>query len=330
MNWSNGASGQSIVASSAGIYTATIINPSNPMACNISIASNAINITTATQLIAPTISAIGATSLCTGGNVTLSASNLCSGCNVIWSNGMNGPSITVSTPGSYSATVNSPSNPFACATSPSSNPISVTIANLPTAPIISANGPTSICPGETVVVTATNACNGCVVNWSNGAIGSSINVSSPGSYVASVTNPANPIGCNSSTSSNVITITTGNSPATPTISASGNATLCPGSSVMLNAGNVCSGCTVSWSNGANGASIIIYNAGVYTATVNSPNCGASQSSLPFVVTQTTPSCSCCATIWSDRNMHGETVILTASGNCPNCEVNWSNGASGKA
>jgi V8-like Glu-specific endopeptidase len=329
VNWSNGATGQSIVASNAGIYTATVINPSNPTACNTSIASNAINITTASQPIAPTISAIGATSICTGGNVTLSASNVCNGCSVIWSNGMNGPSITVSNPGNYSATVQNPSNPFACATSPSSNPISVTIANLPAGPIISANGPTSLCTGESVVLTATNICNGCVVNWSNGATGSNINVSSPGSYTASIVNPANPVGCNSSPTSNVITITAGNSPATPTISASGNTTICAGGSVVLNAGNVCNGCTVSWSNGANGASIIVYNAGIYTATVSSPNCGASQASLPFVVSQAPPPPT--AIVLPSGPIEicaGQTATLTVSGNCPSCEVNWSNGAIG--
>ncbi len=47
--------------------------------------------------------------------------------------------------------------------------------------------------------------------------------------------------------------------------AGGPTVLCPGESVSLTATGICEGCTVNWSNGASGASITVFDAGIYSA-----------------------------------------------------------------
>ncbi|MBK8966523.1 MAG: hypothetical protein IPM36_07540 [Lewinellaceae bacterium] len=93
----------------------------------------------------------------------------------------------------------------------------------PSVPTISAGGPTSLCPGETVTLTAANVCGTCTVNWSNGMTGPSISVSSAGAYTATQSN-----ACGQSTTSNSIAVSVGQAPAAPTITAGGPTSLCPG------------------------------------------------------------------------------------------------------
>lgn len=146
---------------------------------------------------APTMVASGSTNLCPGESVTLTASDACAGCNVYWSTGQSGSSILVSTAGNYSATVGN-----TCGVSPASNTITVTTETAPTIPILSASGPTSLCPGESVTLTVSNICAGCDVHWSNGQTGPSITISTTGTYLANQSNT-----CGFGLPSNTISIT---------------------------------------------------------------------------------------------------------------------------
>ncbi len=313
VSWSNGQSGTSISVSTPGTYTASVQNT-----CGPSSASNAIAVTMGSMPNAPTIAADGPTNLCPGESVTLTASNVCSGCTVSWSNGQSGTSISVSNAGTYTASVIN-----SCGPSSASNAISITIGNTPQAPTIAASGSTSLCPGESVTLTASNVCSGCTVSWSNGQTGASINVSNADTYTASVINT-----CGPSSASNAISITTGNTSQAPTIAASGPTSLCPGESVTLTASNVCSGCTVSWSNGQSGASINVSNAGIYTASVIN-TCGPSSASNAIsITTGNTPQAPTIAASGPTSLCPGESVTLTASNVCSGCTVSWSNGQSG--
>ena len=221
----------------------------------------------------PTLSASGPTSLCAGQSVTLNASNVCAGCTVNWSNGQTGTTITVSTAGNYTATLNN-----SCGTSPASNAIAVTSGAAPSAPTLSASGPTSLCAGESVTLNASNVCSDCTVNWSNGQTGTSISVSVAGNYTAMVNNP-----CGASPASNIVEIQTIALPGAPLVVASGPASLCPGQTLTLLVTNVCSGCTVNWSNGQTGASIVVSTAGQYSA-IYTNSCGGGPSSPGITVT----------------------------------------------
>jgi hypothetical protein len=89
-----------------------------------------------------------------------------------------------------------------CGQSPVSNAITITSETAPGIPILSASGPTSLCPGENVTLTASNICAGCTIHWSNGQTGPSITVSTTGTYLANQSNT-----CGFGLSSNVIAIT---------------------------------------------------------------------------------------------------------------------------
>jgi len=315
VNWSNGQTGTAITVSAPGNYTATGTN-----ACGTSPSSNAIAVTTAAAPTAPAVTASGPTVLCEGQSVVLTASNVCAGCSVNWSNGQSGTSITVSAVGNYTATGNN-----SCGTSPASNAIAVTMGAAPNSPSVSASGSTSLCPGQSVTLTASNVCAGCTVNWSSGQSGTSITVSAAGNYVAIQHN-----SCGTSAISNSVAVTMGTAPVTPTVSASGSTSLCPGQSVTLTALNVCAGCTVNWSNGQLGTSIDVSAAGTYTATLNNP-CGTSPASNAVAVTTgAAPSAPNVSASGPTSLCPGESVTLTASNVCAGCMVNWSNGQTGTA
>jgi hypothetical protein len=91
--WSNGATTQDITGLLAGSYAVTV---SDSVDCAASLTITVGNTT------APTITASGATTFCSGGSVTLTAT---AGDAYLWSNGATSQSITVSTSGSFSATV---------------------------------------------------------------------------------------------------------------------------------------------------------------------------------------------------------------------------------
>ena len=147
---------------------------------------------------AASIAASGPTALCPGQTLTLTAANVCSGCTVTWSNQQTGASITVAAPDNYTATVSG-----TCGTSPVSNTVSVTATNATPAASIAASGPTALCPGQTVTLTAANVCSGCTVTWSNQQTGASITVAVPGDYAATVSGT-----CGTSPVSNTVSVTT--------------------------------------------------------------------------------------------------------------------------
>jgi uncharacterized delta-60 repeat protein len=180
--WSTGATTQSITVNQSGDYSTTITSSPGCSATsnNIAVTVNAVPTT-------PTISANGPTTFCEGGNVILSSSSTT---NNTWTGGSTNQNLTVSSSGTYSVTVTQ----NGC--SATSTPISVTVNAIPTAPVITANGSTSFCEGESVTLTS-NVNNG--ILWSTGATGSSIVVTSTGSF--SVTRTVN--GCSST--SNTIT-----------------------------------------------------------------------------------------------------------------------------
>ncbi|MBK8966522.1 MAG: hypothetical protein IPM36_07535 [Lewinellaceae bacterium] len=313
VNWSNGMTGPSISVASAGTYTATQSN-----ACGQSTASNSIAVSIGQAPTSPTITAGGATSLCPGEIVTLTAANVCGTCTVNWSNGMTGPSISVASAGTYTATQSN-----ACGQSTASNSIAVTIGQAPASPTITAGGPTSLCPDETVTLTAANVCGTCTVNWSNGMTGPSISVASAGTYTATQSN-----ACGQSTTSNSIAVTIGQAPASPTITAGGPTSLCPGETVTLTAANVCGTCTVNWSNGMTGPSISVASAGTYTAT-QSNACGQSQvSNVIAVSSNSLPPIPLISANGSTALCPGQSLTLAATNVCGGCTVSWSNGLTG--
>lgn len=203
------------------------------------------------QFIAPTVVLSNDTTVCPGSSVTVSVSGS-PYVSYVWSNGATTPTITVSTPGSYSVNVNDgnctyPSDTF-------------TLSNFQV-PAATLNDST-LCLGGTVVL---NAGNFTGVVWSTGAQGNSISVTTAGdySYTGSTAD-----GCN--VVSDTATITFVNPPvvnadATPD-------TLCAGGSSVINA-NATGNVTYLWApGGQNTASITVTQPGTYSVIVSDGSC----------------------------------------------------------
>jgi hypothetical protein len=287
--WSNGATTASITVSSAGNYFIT-----NSNSCG-NINSNSINVIVNAPPTASTITAGGATTFCAGNTVTLSG-------NVggTWSNGASTPSITVSSTGNYFVT-----NANNCG-SVNSNTIAVNVSPLPTAAVISASGPTTICSGSTVTLSGNN--NG--GTWSNGATTPSITVNTSGNYFVTNTNSCGNVN------SNNINVTVNATPTASIITAGGTTTFCAGSTVTLS-GNVGG----TWSNGATTPTITVNTSGNYFVT-NSNNCGTINSNTIAVTVNPLPNPSVIAASGPTTICSGSTVILSGNNN----GGTWSNGA----
>ena len=183
----------------------------------------------------------------------------------------------------------------------------VTLNPLPE-PVITPNGPTTICQGESVVLTASG---GTGYLWSNGATTAPITLNSTGISSVTVTNI---FGC-TDTASQAVTV---NPLPVPVITPGGPTTFCQGGSVVLTASG---GTDYLWSNAATTAAITVTTSGDYTVTVtNSFGCKSTTSHvvtvhpLPIpVITPGGPTTFC----------QGGSVVLTASGGTG---YQWSNAA----
>ncbi|MNU77255.1 C protein alpha-antigen precursor [compost metagenome] len=261
--WSTGETTQSINVTAAGSYTVQITDANG---CQ-STPSAPTTITVNPIPAAPNITAGGATTFCTGGTVTLSSS---AGVSHLWSTGETGSSINVTSSGSYTVQITDANG----CQSPSSSPTVVTVNALPATPTITSFGSTTICTGESVILTSST---GTSYLWSTGETTPSITVTTAGSYTVQVTNAS---GCqsNSSLATNVVVNTL---PATPTITAGGTTTFCAGGSVTLTSST---GTSYLWSTGETTQSINVTSTGSYTVQITNANGCQSTASAPTTVT----------------------------------------------
>jgi len=259
--WSNGGTSQTTTITTSGTYSCTVTKSNGCVAT-----SNAITVTVNALPAAPTISASGSTTFCNGGDVTLTSSQA-SG--ILWSDNSTTAAITVSSSGSYDVTYTDGNG---C--SATSALTTVVVNANPSAPTITANGPTSFCTGDSVMLSSSQA-SGNV--WSTTETTQDITVTASGSYSVVYTD-AN--GC--SATSNTTSVSVSNAPA-PTVSVVGATSLCPGETVTLTSS---AGDTYVWSpNGETTQSITVSAAGAYYVTVtNSDACNGTGASDSTVVT----------------------------------------------
>ncbi|MBX7181543.1 MAG: tandem-95 repeat protein, partial [Bacteroidia bacterium] len=153
----------------------------------------------------------------------------------------------------------------------STSSVATVIVNVGQVPsnIISLNGPTTICQGSSVTLTANV---GGTYTWSNGATGSSIVVDQSGTYCLTAQIGS---GC-SGQSCVTITVVT---PQPPVISTNGNTVICLGDSVTLTS-SVAS--NYLWSNGDTTQSIIVSTDGQFTVSTTDTN-GCQATSSPISV-----------------------------------------------
>jgi hypothetical protein len=236
--WSNGETTSSILVNANGSFSVTITDANG---CEATSSTTAVTVNT--NPIA-TITPDGTTTFCDGGSVSLSATPASE---YLWSNGETSSSILVDESGSYSVTITD-----ANGCEGTSGETSVTVNSNPTAGI-SADGPTTICAGESVNLIADG---GTSYLWSNGETTSSINVTTADDYSVTAFNLE---GC--SDVSEIVSVIV-NVCGDVTIFADGPVDFCEGGSVTLTSseaeGNV-------WNTGETTQSIVVTESGDYYA-----------------------------------------------------------------
>lgn len=304
INWSNNQTGNSITVNAAGNYTATVSGP-----CGTAFAVITINGVAAPAV--PVITNSGTSAICSSESRTLSVSNSCQGCTVNWSNNQTGNSITVNAAGTYTATMSN-----GCGNQQAS--IVLTALQSPSVPVLQSSS-NELCPGSNVTITASNVCQGCTLSWNTGANSNSIVVNTAGVYTATVSN-----ACGNQQSS--ITINASQEPGIPVLQIS-NDTLCPGAVVSISASNICSACTLSWSNGSTGTSINVSTAGNYTLTVKNA-CGQKENSVTIYqgIAPSAP----VIDAGSTTICNGQQISISAGSICQGCSLVWSNGQTGNS
>ena len=259
-SWSNNATTSSINVTAGNTYTVTATSAAG---CT----STASETVTFNANPAVTVTANGPTVFCQGGSLTLTATG---GSNYVWSNGDQGASTTVNQSGSYFVTV---TNAAGCTTQ--SSLVNVTVNAVPVVATI--NGANSVCEGGNMTLTSATA--GGVWTSTNNFIATIDGAGNVTGLNAGSTTITYTVSVNGCTASTVAQINILNNPVTPTITASGATSLCPGGSVVLFASNAAN---YQWSNGPQTPFIVATQSGAYTVTATGLN-GCSATSLPVNV-----------------------------------------------
>jgi len=241
-----------ITATGASSYTWTPVNlngssivvtPTAPTAYNV-VGENSFGCTSnASQPVIPYAGpnmnvAASNTLVCAGGTVTLNSSGATT---YLWNTGAT-TAITTATPSGttvYTVVGNSPNTP--CSTTKT---IQIDVFT----PTLVVSQPTSVCLGESVVLNASGAN---TYNWSNGGMGSSINVS-PSSTTGYTVNGVSSMGSSTCASSAVTQVTVN---PLPTVMASSSRTnICKGETTTLTASGAS---TYSWNTTATSYSVAV-------------------------------------------------------------------------
>ncbi|MFN8286259.1 MAG: T9SS type A sorting domain-containing protein [Chitinophagales bacterium] len=295
--WSDASTNAQLsgTAQNSGNYTVTVTD------VNQCTASTSAGITV-NQLPAAAITP-SQPAICNGQSITLTANG---NGTYAWSGGSNSNTITVSptTSTSYSLTVTDANN---CSASTSTT-VSVTTINA----VITANGPTNFCSGNSVTLSAPTGAD--TYTWSNGAITDNVLITSSGTYNCTITQNS----C--SAVSNDITVTVTPASIVVSVTASPSLNICQGGVTVLDAGTGFD--TYQWSNGSITHLSATDSAGTYTVTVTQNGCAATAAATVnvgnFAVNAAiNPS--------GAQACSGDSILLDAGSN--HNTYAWSNGAS---
>jgi hypothetical protein len=281
--WSTGATTPTISTPIGGTFSVTV---SSPYGCNTVLSKNI------TTIPAPQVILSGDSIKCTGQSTIFTASG---GFTYMWSNGSTLPNTTAINAGLFTVTATGENG---CIASKSINFIQ-------SEPNIIISGDTSICMGETTILTASG---GSSYLWSNGQTSPSIFLSpnQTSFYYVTVTNS---LGCSS------IKLVTLIVNPLPSVTIMGENSICQGDLTTLTANG---GASYLWSNGSTTASVYVSSSGFYTVTAtNSQGCSATATTSVTVKTKPTVSI-----LGTPSFCQGGSTTLTATGGS---SYVWSNG-----
>ena len=287
--WSNGEISNSITITHPGIYW---IRVTNAAGCE---ANDAVVVTMATP---PSVSLGADFSMCDGETRTLTAPAGFS--SYLWSNNATTSSITINGAGSYWVRV---TNATGCE---ARDTVVVTSAS----PAVSLGADFSLCGGASSTLTVPAGFS--AYEWSTGATGNSITVTTPGTYWVRVTNAA---GCETR---DTVAVTEG---VLLTVDLGKDTTICPGSSLTLDAGNH-AGATYLWSNNETTRTIDVTTGGNYYVDVTAGGC-TSRGSVNVTVSNTLT-----VDLGNDTTVCAGSSVTLDAGH-PGATYLWSNGETGR-
>lgn len=237
------------------------------------------------------------TTLCPGEILLLDATT--SGATYQWQNASTNPTYTVSTDGTYWVQITVTNCSFG-------DTINVAYD---TAPQVSISNDTTICPGDSVTLTASSNLGGVV--WSNASTNSSITVNSAGTYWAEASN-----GCG--IAHEEVTVSMVNLQG---VYLGPDTTICSGDTIILNA--AVAGASYLWQNSSTDSTYTVTGAGEYSVAVSLGNCSTSDtihftsSALPDI--QVSGDTSICP---------GEAVVISASTSSVSDQIVWPDSSTG--
>ncbi|TNE54536.1 MAG: T9SS type A sorting domain-containing protein [Bacteroidetes bacterium] len=304
--WSTGETTQNITVNSTGSYTVTVTDNG----CTLT--STATDVTVNLK---PVLTAtMNSPSVCgdSDGSLVIDAAGSGTG-NLIWTGAASGSQSGINLPFTVS-NLSAGSYQFRFDDGCASNLFNFDVmeASVPSTPVITANGSTTICKGDSVELTSSETNN---ISWITGETSASIWVKLSGNYTVTVTQ-----GFCTETS-DPMSIGVKSLPTKPSISSSDvDNTVCEGTTVTLTSS---AGAGSDWSDGSTGASLDVTSSGTFDVSVTNVD-GCTATSDPVTVTvnpkPTKPTISADgATTFCD----GESVTLTSSATS---NIQWSTGA----
>lgn len=239
--WSTGSTTPSITVNTPGTYWVTVF--SAPCSKTDTIQINYIAY--------PVVSLPPAIIICPNDSVNLDPGS--GAMSYLWSTGDTTPTIYASNPGTYVVTASN----FQCSTSDSIVALQIVIPHF--------TNDTTLCAGQLLPLNVFYP--GASYLWSTGATTSSINVLTAGTYWVTVTAS----GCTQSDTINV------NYLNYPIVNLSPAITICPGDSVLLDAGSPAT--AYAWSVGDTTQTIYAASSGTYIVTVSNQHCSTIDSTV---------------------------------------------------
>jgi len=282
--WNNGATTQSVKVKSSGSFLVKITDNN---ACSNTTKTTIVNVN---ALPIATITANGAQTFCDGDSVILTANAANA---YLWSNGEQTASIKVKVSGLYNVTLTDQNN--CSATSSNSN---VQVNPLPIA-MITANGPTTFCEGDSVTLTASSAKSHL---WNSKATTASILVKNSGQFDVFVTDIN---GCSSKSNTTFVKV---NQLPLAEITLQQSPVLCDGDSVILTSND---GQSYLWNTGATTQQLIVKKSGAYNVKVTDANgCFATAKNIKVRINK--PVVPIVTPLSSTTFCQGDSVILKSS------------------
>jgi hypothetical protein len=265
--------------------------------------------------------ALGPTTFCAGGSVTLQ-SNSATG--IQWyldGNPLPNPNNqnrTVSVGGTYTVILDA----LGCH-SQVSNSIVVTVNPLPATPTITPGGPTTFCAGGSVTLTS-SAASGNQWYLNGNPIGGATNTTYPATASGSYTVKTTDGNSCTSAASNAIAVTVNPTPATPTITPGGPTTFCTGGSVVLTSSSASGNQWYANGNpigGQTNQTLNVSVAGDYSVVVTSLGCSSAPSATTTVTINPNPNAAITTAASTVSGSTGNSASVANAG--AGATYNWS-------